>query len=321
MCEQDRMDKVHRLFGDQPSPPTEARVREIVRDEIEWALKLAAPPSGVTPAAARRATRDAEMAADFEGGLTMSAIAAKHGCCVSTVSSALKRVVPLRPLPEIPVRDPNAPSPTLARRLARFQEIAETYQSGLSLENTAQKHGCTIGTVRNALRTLGIEARPPGEAQKIGMSHRDDERFTRMKAMRDEGATLEKIATEFGITRERVRQIMNKRGVDTTKRPPTPEERAAVEAYVAGENLEVAASRVGICDAAFKNLVTRCGHAVRKRERATTVRFNERAKRCAALRAEGKSAEEIASIMGIKHREYVYKFLSRAKGLAEREQT
>lgn len=248
-------------------PPTEQRIREIVREEIEWALKLAKPVQ-----AAPRTPRPPRI------GIT----------------------------------------PAVARRNARFAELVASYQSGLSIEKVALKHGASPPTVSKALRAFGIAARKGDNARK---GYVDQERLQRIIDLRSEGATLETIAAEFHITRERVRQIMTAAGVDTSDRPPSPEERAAVEAYVAGETLEAAATRLGVGESTFKKLVTRCGHTPRRRDRGKAAEVNQRALRVAQLKAAGKTVREIAEIMEFPHYERVYWHLNRAKGLQAATET
>ena len=80
-------------------------LREIVRDEIEWAMKIGRRSIPQAPKASRK------------------------------------------------------PSAFQLRKAARDQELVETYASGLSLLETANKHGVSQGTV-DLLRKLGRSSRP-----------------------------------------------------------------------------------------------------------------------------------------------------------------
>jgi transposase-like protein len=136
------------------------------------------------------------------------------------------------------------------------------------------------------------------------------------------GETLKQIGDDYGLTRERVRQVLRKIGVPSLGLRPehcvkarelTPDEMAAARAYERGALLKDVAARFGVQPhrvyAAAKRLGIprkQPGDAVRRKDHdlvATTV---------AALYRRGVSTEEIAKRFGWSHRTYVYHWLKRA---------
>lgn len=101
---------------------------------------------------------------------------------------------------------------------ARYLAMAEMYLSGKSQMETAEAFAVTVGCVSNALKRLGTPIRrglgktgnykravPAGEHQAMAEKYKS-------------GATLEEIGAEYGVSRERVRQILTRRfGITKTQ--------------------------------------------------------------------------------------------------------
>jgi len=288
---------------------SEARIREIVREEIEWAMKLAGKAKspakssgdGMTPAAQRRQERFQAIAASYQTGLSMRECADLHSVCMTTVGKALRTC-------QIEARTSGF-SPS---RIDRQKELAEAYAGGLTALEVATKFGTAPGTVKRAVLACGGQMRRQGDSLKRG---KPDPRIAEMAEMRAKGATLEEIGAHFKITRERSRQLMNGAGIDTASgtRPLKPEEVEAVEAYIVERgNLSAYAARLGIGDATFRNMVIRCGHVPHPKGNKFAERVKARAERVAKLYREGVPVKEIARRTGQRNPEAVYKDLGRA---------
>lgn len=96
--------------------------------------------------------------------------------------------------PYFPVR-PNGSLP---------KSIAEEYRAGATLQELARKHGSYLGRVIAELMSLGVELRRKGPAEKANSRQRHQE----MLALRESGMSVQAIGTRFGITRQRVQQIL-----------------------------------------------------------------------------------------------------------------
>lgn len=82
--------------------------------------------------------------------------------------------------------------------------------SGFTMLETATETGCCYATVAKYAREHDIKF------LRSGLAHKS-ERSERMAALYRQGKTLEQIGAEYGITRERVRQIINKHHGPTGK--------------------------------------------------------------------------------------------------------
>lgn len=88
--------------------------------------------------------------------------------------------------------------------IASLKEFAA---SGFTVEETSAETGMSYQSVGSYARKYGIKFLRKGCA---GEAPRPTERSGRMASMYKQGRTLEQIGTEYGITRERVRQIISK---------------------------------------------------------------------------------------------------------------
>lgn len=100
---------------------------------------------------------------------------------------------------------------------------ARMYASGMSLGEITVKTGIGRSAVNRGVRRW-TTIRPTGGARKAGtgLRHkyirtRDPERAEKMRVMYcEQGMTLQAIGDQYGLTRERVHQILRGNGIDTT---------------------------------------------------------------------------------------------------------
>lgn len=178
--------------------------------------------------------------------------------------------------------------------------IAELYVSGKSIEEVAIETGHAEETVKRALQRVGVPARRGAAKFRVPLAKRDEADQGRIERIREAlaaGKTMATIGHEEGVTRERIRQICKRFGIDTAKQP-TSEERAAIDAYLAGASLIEAAERGAIHKDTLKRLLRRAGHALRKERRHAPATL-ERAAKAAELYADGTSTAEIAEHLSI----------------------
>jgi Mor family transcriptional regulator len=93
----------------------------------------------------------------------------------------------------------------------RDSEIGEAYERGMTAQEIAANSFVSTTQVYTILRRLGVARRRPGRAPRLEPTEREQE----MIALYESGRTLAEVGLSFGITRERVRQILNKRGNGT----------------------------------------------------------------------------------------------------------
>jgi lambda repressor-like predicted transcriptional regulator len=80
--------------------------------------------------------------------------------------------------------------------------ICRLYKKGLTLSEIAKQSGLSTTHVGTVLHNMGLRQRSTRE-QKL-----PDDALQIFLSRRDEGKTLQKIGDEFGVTRERVRQVL-----------------------------------------------------------------------------------------------------------------
>jgi hypothetical protein len=94
------------------------------------------------------------------------------------------------------------------------QEIADLYVGGMTQAAVGVELGITKSRVCQILKELGAAARVGGS--RVGNYNRSvtTDRHAAMVGMYKSGATLAEVGGQFGITRERVRQIIKVLGID-----------------------------------------------------------------------------------------------------------
>lgn len=135
------------------------------------------------------------------------------------------------------------------------------------------------------------------------------------------GETLQQIAADYDITRERVRQILRRAGVESLGLRPehkrnahdlTPAEIAAVHDYGAGEFSSVICERHGLSRHALLQACRRMGVATRSAGAPFRSDFEATCREVARLYRQGASLDQIRQRFGWAHITYVYRWLKRA---------
>jgi len=208
----------------------------------------------------------------------------------------------------------------IAERDETDKHVAELYLSGLSLLEVGKRSGGhSTAWVTASLARTGTATRPRGN-----YSHGNDpDRIERLRAMRAEGKTLEEMGAAEHISRERIRQICQAAGIDTSPNYDlTPEQHAAVDEYLAGGSLNLVSARYGVGTHALRNWAIRAGHAPRRESsRRETEETKRRAERAARLYRQGMKADEIAKALGFNRGEQIYRYLAIAGIKPDRQPT
>lgn len=137
-------------------------------------------------------TMDAVIA-DYQAGATLMELGAKYGVSYMTIQRRLVDCgVQLRPRTNVVDRDTPA--------------IAEAYQDGASVPDLAKQFGYSIPTIYKALRAANVPSRPRGKF--IRREPKFQQRDQDMIEMRKRGKSLEEIASKYGVSRQRVHQII-----------------------------------------------------------------------------------------------------------------
>lgn len=191
------------------------------------------------------------------------------------------------------------------------------YESGLTASAIAQEHGVAVMTVCRFIRAAGGTVHR-GRPQATGTGVKNTDRADAMRAQYLGGATLQQIGNNFGVTRERVRQILRKTGVESLGRRPehnrqahklTDAELNAVDLYKSDVAPSEIAARTGVPVFALNAALHRlniprkgAGHWLRK----------AKDEEVAALYIAGVPPKEIAARLGLSHETAVYRYLKRA---------
>lgn len=246
------------------------------------------------------------MSANYKTALLMT-VAALEQVAPQSMALAFAREVLARPRPE--------PAPRIRRKKEATEEdrrIAADYEGGMTIAEISAKYDCSSGKVTGALARCGVQKRPQGKAAKK-KDHANDPRALDMAAMYRDGKTLEEIGAKYGLTRERVRQIMIRSGNDPKgiDRPMPEHYRRAIDAYLAGDSLLTAAKVADVSPGTFRNVLARAGHVPRLENRAKKYDAGK-VERCAQLYLAGEPLAEIVRKLGISHQPYIYQLLAHA---------
>jgi len=197
------------------------------------------------------------------------------------------------------------------QKLAEYRRAAELYQTGLSLVDVGKALGHSPGWVSSALLHLDVATRPQGPR---GPNHgtQDLARIERLRAMRADGLTLEQMGAAEQITRERVRQLCAVNGIDTSPNTDLDERQLqAVEAYMAGDSLELVAQTFEVGTSAVRNWLLKAGHVPRRRStRRPSPKTKADASKAAQLYRQGVKGVAIAAELGLPHPEMIYRLLA-----------
>lgn len=145
-------------------------------------------------AIARRRAKAAEL---YKSGLTLEEVGKRLGVSHVTIHRDVTEMG-LRMRPSGPKVEPG-----------RRAEAARLYRDGLTLREVGERLGVTADIVLRDLKSLGIKRRRPGPAsgERPEFKHRNDA----MRAMRKDGATLREIGEVFGVSHQRVDQVLSRK--------------------------------------------------------------------------------------------------------------
>lgn len=204
-----------------------------------------------------------------------------------------------------------------ANTIERGRRWAALYESGMSAIEIAQQEGTWPAAVYRALKVAGVEMRSRG--RKSGIL--DEDRAAVFARRYLGGETLQRIADDFGITRERVRQVLRKTGVDSLGRRPehmrqarplTDNEKEAAKLYEAG----VRPREIHKCfpEVILGPILKKVGVKVKPRGVWQIRPDDDRITReVAELYRSGFKAQEIADrVEGVQFAETVYRYLAKA---------
>lgn len=136
------------------------------------------------------------------------------------------------------------------------------------------------------------------------------------------GETLQQIANDYGITRERVRQVLRNTGVETLglrpehrskPHPLSAHEREAAKLYEQRQSPKEICARFGLTRSQLLSVCDRLGIQHNRVGGLSTFANPEFVSaRIAALYRQGVSSAQIAKQFGFSHQTYVYRWLKRA---------
>lgn len=212
------------------------------------------------------------------------------------------------------------PGELSAEKMALARELRCQHESGLSAQDIAAEHGLSYHTVLRYIRAAGgslQRGRPKTEKGVLDTERADD-----MRSRYLAGETLQQIGNSYGLTRERVRQILRKTGVaslgfrDEHKTPPSPPSAAQQEAaklYQEGVRPREIAKRTGIPVSNLAHTLRRCGVGARSKgywlRRPDDAYLTEQV--CAHYSAGLSAPEIVARLPQLKFRETVYRYLKK----------
>ncbi len=191
--------------------------------------------------------------------------------------------------------------------------VRESYLGGSDVAELAELHGKSRDAVYLALKAVGVTMRR-GRPRKDGpRSVSDTARAQEMADLYGNGKTLMEIGAVYGVTRERVRQILRAFGVESLgwrQRPAVPateQEKEIAALYLSGSPLRQLRERFG---PGVATALKKLGTGAKKMD-AFRETIRERDERAVAMYLRGDSVEVIAKAVGFSHGTYVYRSLKR----------
>lgn len=138
-----------------------------------------------------------------------------------------------------------------------IEEFREAAAAGISRMDAARRFGVSYSTIHKICSETGVEFDRPGKGAA------DEERADAMEAMYRAGKTLEEIGQLYGVSRERVRQVISKyRGVTASDGGQSI--RAKIEREHKRAEREAACYRKNGCSIAQLRNLQKIGVAMRK---------------------------------------------------------
>jgi len=149
---------------------------------------------------------------------------------------------------------------------SRDKQVARLYvEEGLSLEEAGARFGLTPERVRQILERAGVRRRDGGASLSPEEEVQRDQEIVRLYV--EEGLSLEKAGARLGLTSERVRQKLERRGVSPrngscrlTHEQQARRDQEIVRLYVEeGLSLKKIGARFGLSDFAVRHILERAG--------------------------------------------------------------
>jgi uncharacterized protein (DUF433 family) len=146
----------------------------------------------------------AQIVEDYESGMKVSDLVEKYGISKPVLYERLR---------EEGVEIGDRKRGAKWRDLPTEQIVGE-YESGMTLQELGKWYGVSVKTIRSRLKEAGVQIRNRG--MKVGSELKDNkDRDSRIKERYQRGLSMATVGEEFGISRERVRQILKKQKVET----------------------------------------------------------------------------------------------------------
>lgn len=188
-----------------------------------------------------------------------------------------------------------------------YGPIVTAYENGLPARAISASSGLSLGQVYRILKRLGVPRRRRGAPERGAKS---TEREQEMVALYESGKSLHEVGLAFGITRERVRQILNKRGNGTRGRAATVEasrEQGRIRASVTDAKVRAAHS-MGLHLAAIQQATGLSETTVRRsldrqglRPQPAPSQINTKINKALQLFDQGLSAAQIIAESGFEN--------------------
>jgi Mor family transcriptional regulator len=91
-------------------------------------------------------------------------------------------------------------------------ELVDAYEAGATVEDLAERHGCSVTTIRSVLGDAGVALRARGPRSPLEGREAD------LAAEYEGGATVRDLAARYGANQRTIRKVLAERGV--AMRPP-----------------------------------------------------------------------------------------------------
>jgi DNA-binding CsgD family transcriptional regulator len=184
---------------------------------------------------------------------------------------------------------------TETRRILNEEEVIRAYEEGGTAEEVGRMLGIAHSTVRRVLKRHGIPGRRRG--RKIGPP---SQRNLEIAAIYQSGKTLQQTGAQFGVTRERVRQIIGRVGVPSRPAGPgnsplTSERREeAVRLYRKGKSRAAVAAMLRMGPKTVRQILDAEGVAHHKCGRRSRPEQRRRQKAMVQMYQRGETLTAVA---------------------------
>jgi transposase-like protein len=153
--------------------------------------------------------REHEVADAYRAGATVTALATLHGVSASTICRVLDRA--------------GVPRRSRGKRVSgvpgREADVAGAYQAGATIQEIADRYGCSTKPINDALTRAGVTRRPPGRRRRqLGGLE------PAIAAAYAAGATLAELGREHGVSPKVIADVLEQQGV--SRRQPGRRRRA-----------------------------------------------------------------------------------------------